>query len=154
MDGRLQWLAWKLSESTTYEELAASCDAIQAELGSDDLLISIIDGSELVVVGAGGPDRLEDRYVIGDYPETMRLLREQDSAQVLVSDPEADADEVAVLERLGYRSVLMLPICCGGRTIGLFEAYSRRERPWSRFEISRARIIALQLGAALERISR
>jgi EAL domain-containing protein (putative c-di-GMP-specific phosphodiesterase class I) len=154
LDGRLQWLAWKLSESTTYSELAGAVDAIQAELDADDLLISIIDGPELVVVGAGGPDRLEDRYVVAEYPATERLLREQDSAQVLASDPEADRDEVAVLRKLGYASVLMLPICCGGRTIGLFEAYGRRERPWSRFEIGRARIIALQLGAALERISR
>jgi EAL domain-containing protein (putative c-di-GMP-specific phosphodiesterase class I) len=154
LEGRLQWLAWRLSEATTYSELAGAADAIQQELGADDLLISLIDGPELVVVGAGGPDRLEARYVVDDFPQTAELLRRKDSAQVLVSDPEADAEEVRVLEKLGYASVLMLPICCAGRTIGLLEAYSRQERPWSRFEIGRARIIALQLGATLERISR
>ena len=154
LDARLQWLAWKLSEVTSYAELADAVEAIKAELGADDLLISVVQDDELVVVGAGGPDRLFDRYVISEYPETERLLRERDSSQVLVSDPEADAGEVAVLRKLGYGSVLMLPICCAGRTIGLFEAYRRTEQPWSRFEIGRARIIALQLGATLERISR
>ena len=154
LEGRLQWLAWRLSEATTYGELADAVGAIQQELGASDLLISVIEDSELVVVGAGGPDRLEARYVIADYPQTERLLRQKDSAQVLAGDPEADAAEVRVLRNLGYGSVLMLPICCAGRTIGLFEAYSREERPWSRFEIGRARIIALQLGATLERISR
>jgi GAF domain-containing protein len=52
------------------------------------------------------------------------------------------------------QSVLMLPVLCGGRSIGLLEAYSKVERPWSRFEIGRARIIAFQVGAALERLSR
>jgi GAF domain-containing protein len=154
MDGRLQWLAWRLSEATSYAALADATEAIKLELGADDLLVSAIEGGELVVVGAGGPERLEERYVISQYPETGRLLREQGSTQVLVSDPEADRREIDLLRRLGYSSVLMLPICCAGQTIGLFEAYSRVERPWSRFEIGRARIIALQLGAALERISR
>ncbi|HVL94782.1 MAG TPA: EAL domain-containing protein [Solirubrobacteraceae bacterium] len=154
IDGRLQWLAWRLSEATTYGELSEAVAAIQQELAADDLLISIIDGGELVVVGAGGPDRLDDRYVIEHYPETARLLREQDTSQVLVSDPDAEPSEIEVLRKVGYRSLLMLPVSCAGRAIGLFEAYRRDEMPWSRFEIGRARIIALQLGAALERISR
>ena len=153
-DGRLQWLLWKLSEASTYAELADAIGAIKDELRADDLLISAVEGGELVVVGTGGLDRLQQRYVIDDYPETARLLREQDTTQVLVSDPEAEASEVRVLRSLGFKSVLMLPICCAGEAIGLFEAYSELERPWSRFEIGRARIIALQLGAALERVAR
>ena len=54
----------------------------------------------------------------------------------------------------GFSSRLVIPINQGGRTVGQLEAYRRNERPWSRFEIGRARIIALQLGATLERISR
>ena len=153
-DGRLQWLLWRLSETTTYSDLAQAADAITAELGADDLLVSVIEDQELVAVGAGGPDRLEERYLISEYPETARLLRDRDSSQVLVSDPEADPSEIQLLRDLGYGSVLMLPICCGGMTIGLFEAYSRQVRPWSRFEIGRARMIALQLGATLARVGR
>jgi EAL domain-containing protein (putative c-di-GMP-specific phosphodiesterase class I) len=153
-DGRLQWLAWRLSEATTYGDLAGAVGAIQDELGADDITLSAIEGSELVVVGASGLDTLDTRIAIADYPETERLLREQDSVQVLINDPDADPEEVRLLQELGYRSMLMLPVCCAGRAIGLFEAYSREGRPFSRFEIGRARIITLQLGATLERISR
>jgi diguanylate cyclase (GGDEF)-like protein len=155
-DRRLEWLTWRLSEATSYAELAAAVHHIAGELHADELTVSAIDETcgDLIFVGAKGPDGFEERYHIADYPQTARILREQETAQVLVSDPAADPQELSVLSRLGMRSVLILPIVCGGRSIGLLEAYSERERPWSRFEIGRARIIALQLGAAMDRIAR
>lgn len=154
VDGRLQWLSWRLSEATTYPALREVVDAICAELGADEVSISIVDGDELVSIGRSGPDREEDHYRIADFPATEGLLREQGSVQVHVNDPEADPAEVAVMEELGYRSMLMLPVACAGRAIGILEAFSSAGRPFSRFEIGRARIIALQVGATLERISR
>jgi EAL domain-containing protein (putative c-di-GMP-specific phosphodiesterase class I) len=153
-DGRLQWLSWKLSEATSYEALEEAVHAIKAELGCDEIAISVIHGEELVVVGKSGPDRGDERWRIADFPETARLLRELGTAQVHVADPEADPDEVELLRKLGYGSMLMLPVSCAGEAIGLFEAFSTSGRPFSRFEIGRARIIALQVGATLERISR
>lgn len=154
VDARLQWLSWRLSEATTYQELGTVVDAITAELDADETLISIVEEDELVVVGRSGPDRGEERFRISDFPATERLLREQDTVQVHVTDPDADAAEVQLLKELGYRSMLMLPVSCAGQAIGLFEAYSAGGRPFSRFEIGRARIIALQVGATLERIRR
>jgi diguanylate cyclase (GGDEF)-like protein len=155
-DRRLEWLTWRLSEATGYAELAQAVDLIAEELHADELTVSVIDeaAGDLVFVGAKGPDHFDERYCIADYPQTERILREQETAQVLVSDPHADAGEISVLSRLGMRSVLILPIVCAGRSIGLLEAYSEQERPWSRFEIGRARIITLQIGAALDRIER
>jgi GAF domain-containing protein len=74
--------------------------------------------------------------------------------QVLAGDTGADAVERAALVARGYRSLLRMPICCEDRVVGALEAYSRDERPWSRFEIRRARMIAHQLGAAVERVGR
>jgi len=153
-EARLQWLAWKLSGLTAYGELDAALAAIRADLRADELHISVIDGEDLVTVGATGPEVLRERYPIARYPATERVLREHGSAQVIVTDPDADPAEVEVLLAVGHRSVLMLPVCCGGRTIGLFEAYSRGGRPFSRWEIGRARMLALQLGATLERLGR
>ena len=153
-DGRLQWLAWRLSEATSYGDLAGAVGAIQAELAADAVTLSVVERDELVVVGASGPDRLDVRHRIADYPATERLLSEQDSVQVLVNDPDADAEEVRLLRDLGHRALLMLPVSCAGRAIGLFEAYRSDGTPFSRFEIGRARMIALAVGATLERISR
>jgi len=45
-------------------------------------------------------------------------------------------------------------VSCEDLVVGALEAYSVDERPWSRFEIRRARMIAHQLGAAVERVAR
>jgi hypothetical protein len=73
--------------------------------------------------------------------------------QVLVGDPEVDeAHRVALLAR-GFRSCLSLPVSDGGVRIGTLQAFASSERPWTRFQVSRARVVALALGAALTRIA-
>jgi signal transduction protein with GAF and PtsI domain len=43
----------------------------------------------------------------------------------------------------------MLPAMAGGRSVGLLEVARRSERPFTRSEVNRARVIAYQLGALL-----
>jgi GAF domain-containing protein len=43
----------------------------------------------------------------------------------------------------------MLPAMAGGRSVGLLEVARRAERPFTRSEVNRARVIAYQLGALL-----
>ena len=71
------------------------------------------------------------------------------ASQILASDPAADPEQVAALIDQGYRAMLTLPIAAAGR----LHAYSRAERPWTRFHIGRARIIAHLLEPLLERNS-
>jgi GAF domain-containing protein len=92
------------------------------------------------------------RWLVSDYPSTERCLREQATVQVLARDPDADRAEVELLDAQGIASMLMVPVLYGGRTVGLLEAYAVDERPWSRGQIYRARIIAYQLGAVLARL--
>ena len=54
---------------------------------------------------------------------------------------------------LGFGSRLQVPVRCRSNTLGSLEIYSLRERPWSRFEIRRARIIANALGGTLAHIN-
>jgi GAF domain-containing protein len=51
---------------------------------------------------------------------------------------------------LGHSSLLMVPIVHRGQSVGVLEAFSGAERPWTRTEINRARIIATQFGAVIE----
>jgi hypothetical protein len=60
------------------------------------------------------------------------------AVQVLVSEPGPEAAE---LRRVGYGAKLVLPIGTREHLV----AYSRRERPWTRFQLSRGRILAHQL---------
>jgi EAL domain-containing protein (putative c-di-GMP-specific phosphodiesterase class I) len=153
-DGRLQWLTLRLSEATDFAELDEAIIAIEGELGAEEVTVSGIDGEELVLIGRSGVDLAANRFRIADFPATQQLLTDQAAVQVLVNDPEADPAEVALLRELEFTSVLMLPLMCAGLPIGLFEAYRRDGRPFGRYQIGRARIIALQLGATLERLSR
>jgi GAF domain-containing protein len=93
-----------------------------------------------------------ERFAAADFPLTLRVLEARVASQVLAGDPAADAAEVANLAELGFRSLLLVPVVARGRTVGLLEAYARGERPWSRTDVNRARIVSYQLGAALEAV--
>jgi diguanylate cyclase (GGDEF)-like protein/PAS domain S-box-containing protein len=71
--------------------------------------------------------------------------------QTLISDATAPQDERAALHASGYRAQLRAPIHHGDDVVGVLEIYSHHERPWSRFHISRLRLVAHQLGAVLDR---
>jgi GAF domain-containing protein len=43
----------------------------------------------------------------------------------------------------------MVPVVCRGKSLGVVEAYSERERPWTRTELYRARIIANQFASVI-----
>jgi diguanylate cyclase (GGDEF)-like protein/PAS domain S-box-containing protein len=72
--------------------------------------------------------------------------------QTLVNDSTATPDERLALRQAGYGARLTTPIHHGDMTVGTLELYSHDERPWSRFHISRARLIAHQLGLTLDRL--
>jgi GAF domain-containing protein len=44
----------------------------------------------------------------------------------------------------------MVPIVLGGESLGVVEAMSEEERPWTRTEINRARIISHQLASVIQ----
>jgi GAF domain-containing protein len=91
----------------------------------------------------------EKHYSLDDYPLTARVLHNQEAVQVLVGDPEADRPEVELLLSLGHRSLLIVPVVSRGESIGIVEAYSKFERPWTRTQINHARIISNQFGSVI-----
>jgi diguanylate cyclase (GGDEF)-like protein/PAS domain S-box-containing protein len=125
-DGRLERLTGRLSRVSTRRELDGCLATMALEVHADDVRIVSPDH------GQGGSAH---------------------AGQLLVGDDTASDVERAVLRSGGHGSRLRLPVLCGGDLVGMLEAYSREERPWSRFEIRRARIIAHQLGAVLARTS-
>jgi GAF domain-containing protein len=130
-DRRLERVTAMLSRARGADDLEAALGPIARDLHADHVVLLQHDA---------GDDEL-------DF-ERVPLL------QVLAGDASADPAERAALEALGYRSLLRMPVCCEDRVVGALEAYSRDERPWSRFEIRRARMISHQLGAAVERVLR
>ena len=72
-------------------------------------------------------------------------------ARVVVrSDPNADRAKAELLERLGFDSLLMLPLRSRGQNWGLFEIYSN-DRPFAQDQIELASTVA---GPAMRSSSR
>lgn len=90
-------------------------------------------------------------YRLSDYPATARVLMDRRPLAVSLDDPEADPAECALLESLGQRAVLLLPLGLGPTVIGLLEVY-RREAPleFTSEEIALASALAAQAAIAIE----
>jgi hypothetical protein len=98
--------------------------------------------------GSSLPDT-ED-YELSRYPLTRRVLVEKTTAVVNLSDPAADPDELRELVREGDKSLLMVPLVVGDRSIGLLELMDHlRERRYSRQELRICCAIAGQAAVAL-----
>ena len=61
-------------------------------------------------------------YLVSDYPLTREVIEQGEARVVSRADPNADPAETELLERLGFDSLLMLPLRSGDRW-GLVEIY-------------------------------
>jgi hypothetical protein len=137
-DQRLERLVARLSGAWDLTDVTAATEAIAAEL--------VADGVSVLVAGrAFSADARLTAGTAEDAPEGID--------QVLADDPDANGAQRAAMLARGFRSRLSLPISDGGVRVGTLQAFATRERPWTRFQVSRARIIALALGATLTRIA-
>ena len=155
-DQRLEYVSARLSKIHAVADLEEVFGLIAAEVGADAVCLSrwIRADNAIETVVDTSEDEQGARYNLSNYPSTAHVLNTGEAVQVLASDPGADLGEVALLGRLGYESLLMVPVVSRDERLGLLEAYSASERPWTRSEINRARIISYQLGAVLDGLER
>jgi EAL domain-containing protein (putative c-di-GMP-specific phosphodiesterase class I) len=150
-DRRLEHLSARLASARSSKDLEGALALIGEELQADSVCLSRWRPEEQVVETLAESDGTrKEKFHVSDYPLTARVLREQQAAQVLVGDPGADPQEVELLLSLGLRSLLIVPVVSHGETLGIVEAYSEIERPWTRTQINRARIISNQFGSVIQ----
>jgi EAL domain-containing protein (putative c-di-GMP-specific phosphodiesterase class I) len=144
MERLSQWLTTVGSR----HDLAQVVHQIAGMLRADKVVLSSLDGLDgrLYTVSDQGWAATGESFRIADYPLTHWVMERHEIAQVLRDDPDADPSERSVLARLGFRSVLVLPVSCREIPIGLLEVYTTEDRAWTRTEIRRARMICNQLG--------
>jgi diguanylate cyclase (GGDEF)-like protein len=152
-DRRLEHLSARLASARSGKDLEGALALIGEELQADTVCLSRwLPDEQVVETLAESDGTREERFHVSEYPLTCRVLREQEAAQVLVGDPEADPPEVELLLSMGLRSLLMVPVVSHGQTLGIVEAYSEVERPWTRTQINRARIISNQFGSVIQAV--
>jgi diguanylate cyclase (GGDEF)-like protein len=150
-DRRLEQLSARLACARSGKDIEGTLALIGEELQADTICLSRWRSDEQILeTVAESSGTREERFSVSEYPLTARVLREQQAAQVLVGDPEADSHEVELLLSLGMRSVLIVPVVGRGETLGIVEAYSELERPWTRAQVNRARIISNQFGSVIQ----
>ena len=91
--------------------------------------------------------------MLDDFPATANLVATGRVGQVVAGDPLGDPAELAELERLNIGAMLMVPVELGRGRRALMEVYRVRPQAYSRAQIERARVVALQLGAVISRLT-
>ena len=162
-----------VSRERLVEELAALLDITQATQDANDqpelarvlaeklakaakadaCVISRLDegSTQLQTLGVFGSVGTLPSYDVLEYPLTRRVLRDAEPAVVQVASTEADPAEVRLLQGIGAKSLLMLPLAHGGRIAGLVELLSLNSaHEYTPYEISVYRTMANQAATVLE----
>ena len=101
----------------------------------------------------GGEHPLE-LFLVTDYPLTQEVIQIGEPRVVRRADPGADPAEAALLARLGFDSLLMLPLRSHGQSWGLVEIYIEDDRTFSADEIGSAQAIIERVGELLAVLER
>jgi diguanylate cyclase (GGDEF)-like protein len=151
-DRRLEHLSARLAGAKSASDLHSALDLIAGELHADKISLSRwhADVGTIETLAESGEECEEDLFSMVDYPATAAVLEGQDAVQVLAGDPLSDPAEVKLLLGQGFRSLLMVPVVHRGESLGMLEAMAEEERPWTRTEINRARIVANQLASVIQ----
>jgi GAF domain-containing protein len=144
------------AETSVSRLLNATCAEFVELLDASRCSISRIIGDLLVELSdqrRSGPPRPLELFLVSDYPLTQEVIDAGEPRVVVRSDPNADAAEAGLLERLGFDSLLMLPLRSRGQNWGLIEVYAG-DRPFRDDEIELATTIAERVGTLLAQLER
>ena len=90
-------------------------------------------------------------YALDDFPAARAVLERRQPTTVLVTDPDADPAEVALMRQDEIVRLLMLPLAVGEQVIGLVKLYeSEREREFTAVEIRLCQALADQAAVAID----
>ena len=146
----------RLAAIEDIEELATAGRAIADLLGADDVSLMRILGepAALVELLSAHPENAPgESWPLTDFPATAHVLETGRIGQVVTGDPFGDPNELAELARLGIGTMLLVPVDLGRGRRALMEVYRVRPQAFSRAEIERAQVVALQLGSVIGRVA-
>jgi diguanylate cyclase (GGDEF)-like protein len=154
--------AWTRALATLADDLSDVADmAALLSVGHRAARLLDADDASLLRVVDGALELLTDehefegsRWPLDLYPGTLSLLETRTPGQVIAGDPASDPSEIAEMERIGFRALLMVPMWMGEGRWGLMEVYRRHAQAFTAAEVDRARVVALQFAAVLGRLWR
>ena len=99
------------------EGLDAKAAAISRVVG--DLLIALAEFTK-----SQHPLELGHEYLISDYPLTLEVVQQGRARTVSLLEEEPEPNEAALLEQIGFESLLMVCLPASGGCWGLVEVYA------------------------------
>lgn len=132
--------------------LAAMARDLVERLDADACAVSRAIGDVLVLVVEHAPPgrtlAMGQGYLTPDFPLTQEVMTSGRARALTLADDEVDAAEAAVLEELGFRSLVMLPLMIGtSGTWGLVEVYRTEPRPFGTRDLDTAAGILARVAA-------
>jgi GAF domain-containing protein len=103
------------------ETLNAKACAISRVVG--DLLVALAEFSQ-----GPAPLALGHEYLISDYPLTLEVVQRGKAQAVSLLEDSPEPNEAALLEKLGFESLLMVCLPASGGCWGLVEVYAEGQR--------------------------
>ncbi len=98
----------------------------------------------------GRLDEAGSAYPLRWFPLTRSVLEARKPRVVRLSDPDADPQEIALMQSQGTETLLMLPLAHRNSIIGLVELESERDRQFTPDEIRMCELLADQAAVAIE----
>ncbi len=141
---------------TVARYMAHALDVSNCSISSWDPVRNVVqtlvsEGSYLDLAMPASGEDVGVIYSLDEYPATAQVLHGRQPCVIQVTDPEADPAERALLEQLGQKSLLMIPLVARDHVVGLVELYEdRRVRDFSADEIRLCQALAGQAAIAIE----
>jgi GAF domain-containing protein len=144
------------AEQSVSRVLHVACGELVELVDARFASVSRVIGDLLVELSgfrrSGEPHPLE-LFLVTDYPLTQEVISAGEPRVVRRADPGADAAEAGLLQRLGFDSLLMLPLRSHGQSWGLVEIYGD-DHEFVNGEIETARAVVERVGELLAVLER
>ena len=146
-----------LERATTVPDLLRAASVALVELlEACACTISRVVGDVLVVLSeyapAGESLQLGHGFLIPDFPLTQEVIGRGESRVVSILDDDPDPEEIALLEELGFDSLLMIPLAVSGQCWALVEIYARGRATFPSEHVTLAEGLVARTGELVEQL--
>jgi GAF domain-containing protein len=145
------------AETTVSRVLHLACAELVELFDARFASVSRVIGDLLVELSGyrrSGEEHPLELFLVTDYPLTQEVIDSEEPRIVRRADPGADPAEATLLERLGFDSLLMLPLCSTGQSWGLVEVYDDEDRAFAPEDVEQARLLLDGVGDVLAVLER
>lgn len=138
-------MADALARIDAREGLAGVLEPVAQELRAAHVVVHERVGNQLVAVSATGEG--------DDTPIATPAMLAGGAVAIVRGGGPADPLAVADLHERGYGALLAVPVTRDGEIVGAVELYKKPARPWSRYDVRRARLTGHHVAAAMARLA-